>query len=88
MPTSDPQQPTQAQPPKCWCLFDHPLTEEARALVKRQLDYARNVQDPQGMLIHLIRLTGDCPARRSQATILDTRSADEPSGDGGEGVAR
>ncbi|WP_433145010.1 hypothetical protein ACQPZ8_01290 [Actinomadura nitritigenes] len=52
-------------PTRCYCLFNHAITEQERAEVRKQIDYARRIGDTRGLLVHLTRLTGECPARRN-----------------------
>jgi hypothetical protein len=59
------REPDSDAPASCHCVFNHAITAEQRAQVMEQLRYARGVGDLHGLHIHLIRLLGDCPARRT-----------------------
>jgi hypothetical protein len=54
-------------PERCKCLIWHPHTQEERDLVKERLDYSREVGDRHGIMINVIALTGDCPAREKKS---------------------
>ncbi|WP_242882560.1 hypothetical protein [Actinomadura litoris] len=69
-PPAEPQGPA-GRPPGtdaphvCRCIFNHAITDEQRAHAVEHIRYARRIGDEHGLLIHLIRLLGDCPARRT-----------------------
>ncbi len=49
---------------QCHCVIAHPTSDAEREEVVNALAYARSVNDPQGVLLQLARLTGarSCPA--------------------------
>jgi len=48
---------------QCWCVINHPVTDEERAELAKAFEYAREVGDAAALPLLLARLTGPCPAR-------------------------
>ncbi|MCX4858305.1 hypothetical protein OG426_30560 [Streptomyces canus] len=48
---------------QCWCVINHPVTDEERAELANAIDYARDIGDLEALPLLLARLTGPCPAR-------------------------
>lgn len=51
---------------ECTCLIRHAITSQQGAQVAQALDNARATGDTTGILLALIQLTGNCPARHAQ----------------------
>ncbi len=58
--------PTTA-PRACHCIIAHPTTEEGREAAAEALDYARRINDPDGIVLRVAQLTGapNCPANKA-----------------------
>ncbi|MFC1415411.1 hypothetical protein [Streptacidiphilus cavernicola] len=66
--TADTLAAATAETPQCNCIFDHPMTDEAREAVANDLREARRLSDLHGIQIALIGLTGRCRARDAAAS--------------------
>ncbi|GAA2100636.1 hypothetical protein GCM10009801_73310 [Streptomyces albiaxialis] len=64
-----------ARSPECVCLFAHPTTPAAVREVRSAIDYARRVGDLHGLMIHLVRLLGPCPAAPARAEAFRAEAA-------------
>ncbi|WP_327349638.1 hypothetical protein OG772_20360 [Streptomyces sp. NBC_01321] len=51
------------EPRQCWCVINHPVTEQQRAELNEAITYARRIGDAAALPLLLARLTGPCPAR-------------------------
>lgn len=58
--------------PACNCVFHHPTTPEEAGKLLEAIAYARSINDANGLMIHLVRLLGPCPAAAARSHALQT----------------
>ncbi|MFC0041030.1 hypothetical protein [Actinomadura rayongensis] len=62
---------------RCWCVINHPQTPAERAEVAASLNLAREIGDLNAIRLHLLMLTGPCPAWANPDTKEKTAKVDE-----------
>ncbi len=50
---------------ECHCIVKHAITSDERKIARDRLDVARDLNDTYGIMLAVMTLTGQCPAREA-----------------------